>query len=69
MSTDDATARIANAMGELGSALVTLGRDGKLRDRGTLFERFRHIARRDDTQSMADDMEQLARDARRVVAG
>ena len=69
MSTDDETARIAEAMGELGSVLVTLGRDGKLRDRGTLFERFRHIARKDDTQSMAHDMEQLAKDARRVVAG
>ncbi len=69
MSTDDDTARIAAAMGELGSALVTLGRDGKLRDRGTLFERFRHIARKDDTAAMANDMEQLAKDARRVAAG
>ncbi|MGE3140514.1 MAG: hypothetical protein AB7I08_02340 [Thermoleophilia bacterium] len=68
-TTDDDTTRISRAMGEIGSALETLGRDGKLRDRGTLFERFRHVARKDDTQSMAHDMEQLAKDARRAAAG
>jgi hypothetical protein len=69
MATDDDTHRIAEAMGALGSALVTLGNDGRVRDRATLFQRFRTLARADDTHAMADGMAQLAKDARRTAGG
>jgi len=69
MSTDHDTQRIAEAMGALGSALATLGRDGRLRDQATLFARFRTIARMDDTHAMADGMALLAKDARRAAGG
>jgi len=69
MATDDDHQRIAEAMAEVGSALLTLGRDGELRDRATLIARFRSIARTDDVHVFADGMAQLAKDARRTAGG
>ncbi len=69
MASDDDHQRIAEAMGALGGALATLGRDGRKRDQATLFGRFRTIARLDDTHAMADKMSQLAQDARRTAGG
>ena len=69
MSTENDHQRIAEAMGALGSALLTLGHDGKLREQATLFARFRAIARLDDTHAMTDGMTQLAKDARRAAGG
>jgi hypothetical protein len=69
MAADDDDQRIAEAVAEVGSALVTLGRDGQRRDQATLIGRCRTIARTDDTHAMADGMAQLAKDARRVAGG
>ena len=69
MATDDDHQRIAEAMAEVGSALLTLGRDGELRDQATLIGRFRTIARTDDMHAIADGMAQLAKDARRTAGG
>ena len=69
MPSDDDHQRIAEAMGALGGALATLGRDGRARDQATLFARFRTVARLDDTHAMAEKMTELARDARRTAGG
>ena len=69
MATDDDHQRLAEAMAEVGNALVTLGRDGQRRDQATLIGRFRTIARTDDLHHMADGMSQLAKDARRTAGG
>jgi len=41
MPADDDHQRIAEAMGTLGGALATLGRDGRTREQATLFGRLR----------------------------